>query len=547
MMTCNSSVGKSKDEKLNRDDENGSAGGDQSGLAGVGGGVARARAGRRRTGPPPPHNGAHEPHQNNNNNNNNNNTLHPTIKNERLSPHAATDRSSSRSRSVTPSTGSFPGTPPQTGTGTGSGDRGSSPAHPHTALLGPHAPPPPQHQALARNYSDFMRSLAAKYNNPNSNEFYAGVRPMAANGFPPNMDPRFALKAPYVGLLAPPAAGAPPTIRTSPPPPAPEIRDRPVGGIFAGYSYAQGGPRNVPAFPSIMDMSSTKALLAIARAANMAKEVELASNFMKGATKRPPGAMSNDVHPLSSPLDLSSAAGAGMYSSLAKKSRLSPKHETSSQNESGSSSGSVSYGEPGDISPTLDCKPNLAGSTKSDGTNGSCTPTPQKSQRLSVGRARSEVTSPASFGRKSPASSGRKSPSNRDCGSCCRDGRRECNQGPDLEVATWTVDDVCKFVESIDICAEYSPMFREQRIDGSGLPLLTEDHLTGLLRMKLGPALKMKATLAGRLGGCHHCRCRSTPTLTSASRTSPSPEAPSTASGSLVKVERPPSAESDNS
>lgn len=73
----------------------GSAGGDQSGLAGVGGAVARARAGRRRTGPPPPHNGAHEPHQNNNNNNNNN-TLHPTIKNERLSPHAATDRSSSR-------------------------------------------------------------------------------------------------------------------------------------------------------------------------------------------------------------------------------------------------------------------------------------------------------------------------------------------------------------------------------------------------------------------------------------------------------------------
>lgn len=69
---------------------------------------------------------------------------------------------------MTPSTGSFPGTPPQTGTGTGSGDRGSSPAHPHTALLGASVPPP---QHVARNYSDFMRNLAAKYNNPSPNEY----------------------------------------------------------------------------------------------------------------------------------------------------------------------------------------------------------------------------------------------------------------------------------------------------------------------------------------------------------------------------------------
>lgn len=89
--------------------------------------------------------------------------------------------------------------------------------------------------------------------------FYSGVRPMATNGFPisPNMDPRFTLKPPF-GLLGPPTAGAPPQIRSSPPPPAPEIRDRPIGGIFSGYSYAQGGPRNVPAFPSSMDMTSTK-------------------------------------------------------------------------------------------------------------------------------------------------------------------------------------------------------------------------------------------------------------------------------------------------
>lgn len=48
--------------------------------------------------------------------------------------------------------------------------------------------------------------------------------------------------------------------------------------------------------------------------------------------------------------------------------------------------------------------------------------------------------------------------------------------------------------------------FREQRIDGHGLPLLTEDHLTGMLQMKLGPALKLKAVLARRLEPCAHCQ-----------------------------------------
>nr|CAD7431426.1 unnamed protein product [Timema monikensis] len=60
--------------------------------------------------------------------------------------------------------------------------------------------------------------------------------------------------------------------------------------------------------------------------------------------------------------------------------------------------------------------------------------------------------------------------------------------------------------------------FREQRIDGSGLPLLTEDHLTSTLGMKLGPALKLRATLARRLGHCSicqhcvHCHVTSVPT-----------------------------------
>lgn len=67
----------------------------------------------------------------------NNNNNH--VKNERLSP--GTPDTSSRSRSVTPSSASHPGTPP--------------------AMESTVSP---------RNYSEFIRSLAAKYNNSNPNE-----------------------------------------------------------------------------------------------------------------------------------------------------------------------------------------------------------------------------------------------------------------------------------------------------------------------------------------------------------------------------------------
>ncbi|CAH1973553.1 unnamed protein product [Acanthoscelides obtectus] len=47
--------------------------------------------------------------------------------------------------------------------------------------------------------------------------------------------------------------------------------------------------------------------------------------------------------------------------------------------------------------------------------------------------------------------------------------------------------------------------FREQRIDGAGLPLLTEEHLTSTMNMKLGPALKLRSILAKKLGSCNVC------------------------------------------
>lgn len=77
------------------------------------------------------------------------------VKAERLTP----DNNSTSSRSVTPSSSGHPGTPPNA-----------------TSLTGPDAPAggaPPHHhlkhmEMMNRNYSDFMRSLAAKYqSNPN--------------------------------------------------------------------------------------------------------------------------------------------------------------------------------------------------------------------------------------------------------------------------------------------------------------------------------------------------------------------------------------------
>ncbi|EEC15096.1 hypothetical protein IscW_ISCW021381 [Ixodes scapularis] len=50
--------------------------------------------------------------------------------------------------------------------------------------------------------------------------------------------------------------------------------------------------------------------------------------------------------------------------------------------------------------------------------------------------------------------------------------------------------------------------FREQSIDGTSLPLLTEDHLTVYMGMRLGPALKLRTSLAkltGRCTVCMHC------------------------------------------
>ncbi|XP_017658548.1 sterile alpha motif domain-containing protein 11 isoform X3 [Nannospalax galili] len=73
------------------------------------------------------------------------------------------------------------------------------------------------------------------------------------------------------------------------------------------------------------------------------------------------------------------------------------------------------------------------------------------------------------------------------------------NTAPE-EVSKWTVDDVCSFIGGLSGCGEYARVFREQGIDGETLPLLTEEHLLNTMGLKLGPALKIRAQVAKRLG-----------------------------------------------
>lgn len=74
--------------------------------------------------------------------------------------------------------------------------------------------------------------------------------------------------------------------------------------------------------------------------------------------------------------------------------------------------------------------------------------------------------------------------------------------------------------------------FREHRIDGASLPLLSEDHLTGPMGMKLGPALKLRALLARKLGACTvclhcaHCHQTPLPALSAAAAAANSTQAP---------------------
>ena len=51
------------------------------------------------------------------------------------------------------------------------------------------------------------------------------------------------------------------------------------------------------------------------------------------------------------------------------------------------------------------------------------------------------------------------------------------------------------FIGSLKGCEMYVEEFTRQEIDGQALALLKEDHLMGAMNIKLGPALKICASI----------------------------------------------------
>ncbi|ESO87186.1 hypothetical protein LOTGIDRAFT_99568, partial [Lottia gigantea] len=67
------------------------------------------------------------------------------------------------------------------------------------------------------------------------------------------------------------------------------------------------------------------------------------------------------------------------------------------------------------------------------------------------------------------------------------------------DIRNWSVEDVCLFISRLDGCSLYSETFREQRVDGRILVLLTTDHMIKSLGLKLGPAVLISEAVTKKL------------------------------------------------
>ncbi|KAL4616746.1 polyhomeotic-like protein 1 [Arapaima gigas] len=59
----------------------------------------------------------------------------------------------------------------------------------------------------------------------------------------------------------------------------------------------------------------------------------------------------------------------------------------------------------------------------------------------------------------------------------------------------WSVEEVCQFISSLQGCEDLADQFLSQEIDGQALLLLREEHLMSTMNIKLGPALKICASI----------------------------------------------------
>jgi len=62
-------------------------------------------------------------------------------------------------------------------------------------------------------------------------------------------------------------------------------------------------------------------------------------------------------------------------------------------------------------------------------------------------------------------------------------------------IDSWGVDQVVDFVSNVESCREYAQIFHEHSIDGSALLVLNESHLTRIMGLKLGPAIRLRGAI----------------------------------------------------
>lgn len=208
---------------------------------------------------------------------------------------------------------------------------------------------------------------------------------------------------------------------------------------FGSNPFSTATGSNNPIFPPLIDMSSTQALLSMVRTASAHNASQL-ENYLKGSNKRP-------LPSESSPLDLSS----GSIPTYGKRSRTNKGIGGVSENMFLNSDALLHV-------PMVDAlrttKERLGKRT------GSVSPKPpvRNNGGSSAGSSprllpSSTVTS-ASVAASQQHILGRNLP----CLSTCS-ADRSCSAGGDSQTITqWSVEDVCSFVASIDICAEYAPV-----------------------------------------------------------------------------------------
>nr|XP_029729501.1 phosphatidylinositol 3-kinase 2-like [Aedes albopictus] len=364
-----------------------------------------------------------------------NNSNNNSIKSERFSPtNNDVQSTASRSRSVTPS--SFSGTPPQT-------MHATEVAFPSSISTSGLLPSPNsaasmvagggRHEFQARNYSDIMRSLAAKYHNNNNSPGPNGGSDQSSvkNPF---LEPKMRINQPK-SFTDGPLLGSK---KSSP------ITSTQVPNASIMSSLFPGLPFQSSVFPPLIDMSSTQALVALARAA---KESGI-HNLLKpedGGLKKPAAGSRSSSPPMGAtslashfPSPFPPRYLPGILPNHHHHHHLSASYPTTVQ--------STTTAVPA-ISPLKSpTRPTEGLSTfPLDLSSAAGAPPAAKRIKLSPTPSRNQETSPAPSSTNSQPS---------DSMELKLGLPRKCHARIE-EISAWTVDNVCDFVGSIDICAEY--------------------------------------------------------------------------------------------